>query len=150
MKPTNVIPFQSKYIPPMMEALFREMPERFVSPVMVDDDMPPPLPEDAIRAAFSPSFREELNTMEDEREVRLNRMREAIHSSNRPRRYSGRPYRRSNTPKLMAARYAGTCHETKAEFSAGDSILWVPSERACYVVDSETYQDFLLSQREEN
>lgn len=138
--------YPSKYIPPMFEAEFKDFPERLARAVMSaspsGDDLPPPLPSDAINEARDFQRGDETDRLH----ARFNRpfTRGGFRGSNRRPRNAQRNF----NPRIMSARYAGTCAETNRAFSEGASILWVPADRQCFIEDSETYQDFLTAQRE--
>lgn len=58
------------------------------------------------------------------------------------------PYRRSSadrTPRTMTARYPGSCAETGQPFRAGDPILWCPTTRRAYRLESAAYTRWLES-----
>lgn len=129
--------FPSKFIPPMMDAIAASIKAANTR----SDDVPPPIPEEA---------RQNVTNEEIERlGQRLNRTftRGGFSRNSSGRRRGG--FRRQVTaPRIMSAHYAGVCAETDRRFEAGSEILWVPETRSCYVRDSETFQEFLESQRE--
>lgn len=157
--------FVSKFTPAIIEAEIREMPVRFVnsqapevSPQFnqADDELPPPIPEDAMSGVRSNTL--DLSTIrsaaaEAISEITRRERAAARHAASneaigRFARRTGRGgwQRRSNNPRIINAKFPGTCAETQETISEGDSILWTPGSRLVYCATSRTYQNFQQSQ----
>lgn len=128
-----------------------------------DDELPPPLPVEAIHShaahsAFgdiftpTPAQRHRLGLNEDDELEEAPSFpppmpREAARISHT---YARRPFRRTNQPRIINARFPSRCAETGEFIDEGDSILWYPETKRVYSESSSEYQRFMYNQETQN
>ncbi len=60
-----------------------------------------------------------------------------------------------NDPRIISAKFAGICAESKKPFKKGENILYWPNNKKCYLLDHapearKDYANFLQSVQDEN
>jgi hypothetical protein len=60
-----------------------------------------------------------------------------------------------NDPRIISAKFAGICAESKKPFKKGDQVLYRPDNKKCYLLDhapiaAKDYEFFLNSKQAED